>query len=492
VTTTKAALEILTITFGLAGRLSASWPLPPLLLLTLPAVVQAQFSYWDNSNGTCTITGYTGPGGDVSIPDAINGLTVTIIGLSAFADTSLTSVTIPASVTILGEQAFADCFGLTRVYLQGNPPGVAFQGVFDYFNPIGVPVYDPASVYYLAGTSGCGATYAGLPAFLWDPESQVAYLTTNGSTTVTGYLGPGGAVTIPSALNGLPVTGIANGALASCASLTSITVPNSVTNLADDAFASCASLTGVYFQGNAPSVGTDVFEGDNHATVYYLAGTSGWGPTFAGLPTMLNWAAQYNYTAMGGMVTIVGYNGPGGSVTIPGTIYGMPVTTVGDEAFYYCSNMTSVTIGGNVASIGDGAFSRCLSLTNAYFLGNAPAFGAGVFDYSRKGAAALWDPATIYYLPGTTGWSTNFAGLPTALWTPQVQTSDASFGVRNNQFGFTINWASGMPVVVEASTRLANPTWTPLATNTLASGSVYFNDPQWTNYPGRFYRLRWP
>jgi hypothetical protein len=44
VTTSKAALEILTITFGLAGRLSASWPLPPLLLLTLPAVVQAQFS----------------------------------------------------------------------------------------------------------------------------------------------------------------------------------------------------------------------------------------------------------------------------------------------------------------------------------------------------------------------------------------------------------------------------------------------------------------
>ena len=166
-------------------------------------------------------------------------------------------------------------------------------------------------------------------------------------------------MSIPDAINGLTVTIIGLSAFADT-SLTSITVPNSVTNLADDAFASCASLTGVYFQGNAPSVGTDVFEGDNHATVYYLAGTSGWGPTFD--------------------------------------------------------------------------------------------------------------------------------GLPTALWTPQVQTSDASFGVRNNQFGFTINWASGMPVVVEASTRLANPTWTPLATNTLASGSVYFNDPQWTNYPSRIHR----
>ena len=49
-----------------------------------------------------------------------------------------------------------------------------------------------------------------------------------------------------------------------------------------------------------------------------------------------------------------------------------------------------------------------------------------------------------------------------------------------------------MVVVVEASTNLANPIWSPLATNTLTSGSSYFSDPQWTNYPGRFYRLRWP
>jgi hypothetical protein len=99
--------------------------------------------------------------------------------------------------------------------------------------------------------------------------------------------------------------------------------------------------------------------------------------------------------------------------------------------------------------------------------------------------------ATAYYLPGTTGWGPTFGGLPTALWTPQVQTSDASFGVRTNQFGFTVNSAGGMVIVVEACTNLANPTWYPLATNTLTSGSFYFSDPQWANYPTRFYRLTW-
>jgi hypothetical protein len=73
-----------------------------------------------------------------------------------------------------------------------------------------------------------------------------------------------------------------------------------------------------------------------------------------------------------------------------------------------------------------------------------------------------------------------------------MQTSGASFGIQTNQFVFNINWASGMVVVVEASTDLANSAWIPLQTNTLTADSCYFSDPDWTNYPSRFYRLRSP
>ena len=51
---------------------------------------------------------------------------------------------------------------------------------------------------------------------------------------------------------------------------------------------------------------------------------------------------------------------------------------------------------------------------------------------------------------------------------------------------------SGLVIVVEASADLANPFWTPVGTNTLTGGSSYFSDPEWTNYPARFYRLRSP
>ena len=47
-------------------------------------------------------------------------------------------------------------------------------------------------------------------------------------------------------------------------------------------------------------------------------------------------------------------------------------------------------------------------------------------------------------------------------------------------------------VAVDACTNLASPIWTPLQTNTLTADTLYFSDPQWTNHPTRFYRLRSP
>jgi Beta-propeller repeat len=83
-------------------------------------------------------------------------------------------------------------------------------------------------------------------------------------------------------------------------------------------------------------------------------------------------------------------------------------------------------------------------------------------------------------------------GAPTTATSPTIQTADASFGVRTNRFGFNITSATNLVVVVEASTNLTNPVWIPVSTNAITGGTSYFSDPQWTNYPGRFYRIRSP
>jgi hypothetical protein len=109
-----------------------------------------------------------------------------------------------------------------------------------------------------------------------------------------------------------------------------------------------------------------------------------------------------------------------------------------------------------------------------------------------------FDPkVTAYYLPGTMGWdafSTN-TEVPTAAWflpKPLILNNEAGFGVQTDGFDFTISWATNVAVVVDASTNLSNAVWLPVQTNTLIDGTASFNDPQWINYPLRFYRLRSP
>jgi hypothetical protein len=233
------------------------------------------------------------------------------------------------------------------------------------------------------------------------------------------------------------VTSIGSSAFYQCYSLASIAIPNSVTSLGSWAFCQCSNLTSV-------TIGTNV--------------------------TAIPYGAFSDCSGLAG-------------IAIPNS-----VTYIGEAAFSNCTSLASITIPGSVTSIWDYAFSGCSGLTSVCFQGNAPRLGADVFD---NGSGA-WDPATIYYLPGTTGWGASVAGLPTALWTPQAQISDAGLGVRTNQFGFTITGTSNIVVAVEASTNLANATWSPLQTITLSGGSAYFSDPQWTNYASRFYRLSMP
>jgi hypothetical protein len=100
----------------LATRLSTACVvmLPLLLLLALPAAVQAQFTFTTN-NGVITITGYTGSGGAVTIPSTTNGYPVTSIGAYAFESAGLTSVIIPDSVTSIGDDPFGNCESLTAI-----------------------------------------------------------------------------------------------------------------------------------------------------------------------------------------------------------------------------------------------------------------------------------------------------------------------------------------------------------------------------------------
>ena len=92
-----------------------------LLLIFAPQTAAAETSgdYTYETSGLptfATITGYTGSGGDITIPSTIDEYPVEAIGNFAFESTAtLTSVNIPGSVTYIGEGAFFQCSALTSV-----------------------------------------------------------------------------------------------------------------------------------------------------------------------------------------------------------------------------------------------------------------------------------------------------------------------------------------------------------------------------------------
>ena len=73
---------------------------------------------------------------------------------------------------------------------------------------------------------------------------------------------------------------------------------------------------------------------------------------------------DFKYEVDDGKVTIADYTGAGGAVTVPNTIEGLPVTTIGDNAFCYCTGLTSITLPASITTIGYYAFSGCRSLTS--------------------------------------------------------------------------------------------------------------------------------
>jgi hypothetical protein len=71
----------------------------------------------------------------------------------------------------------------------------------------------------------------------------------------------------------------------------------------------------------------------------------------------------FTWTSDGTNVTISGYTGASGVVTVPGVVSNMPVTAIAANAFGGNTVLTNVTVPGSVASIGSGAFGSCLNLT---------------------------------------------------------------------------------------------------------------------------------
>jgi len=439
---------------------SASW-IPWLFILILTLPVEAQLTFTTN-DGALTITGYTGPAGALVIPSMIDGYSVTSIGMNAFnSRTDLTSITIAENVTNIGSGAFLGT-GLTGVSFGDHLVSI---GGFAFAGSGLTNVAIPASVTFIGAESLSASPLVAITVDALNPvySSGDGVLFDKPQFTLIKY--PPGKVGSYGIPNG--VTNVEHFAFAS-ARLTSVNVPASVARIGTRAFIDCSSLTNAVVGEGTTSIGPEAFTACASLTAITVDALN---PVYSSVDGVLFDKPQ---------TTLLQYpGGRTGSVVIS-----QNVTQIGASAFSN-SKVTDVVVPANVTNIEDSAFAKSAKLSGVYFRGDAPAPGGRVFFSDNN--------VTVYYLPGTTGWGSTFAGIPAALWVlsnPLILSNGSTFAVLSNGFSFIVSWATNALVVVEASTSLTNPVWSPLTTNSLTNGSFYFSDLGWTNSPARFYRLR--
>lgn len=282
------------------------------------ALMEGDFEYTVNADGTVTVVSYEGDGTAVVVPEKIAGKTVTVIGEKAFAyEDSITSVKLPDTVTEIGFGAFAQCWAVTSVNLPENLQTVgdyAFSSCHDLaeinlpasLRKIGKEAFSncqevkylriPATVTEIGeyAFSGLGYTNNG-----WSKGEFELVLEEGIEVIGNWFYGTSmESVVLPSTIKRIEA-----GAFTGCDYLSSITlneglvfiddlafdenyalteivIPATVTRVTNMSFRYCTKLKAIKFEGNAP----EVFLAENpdeplplkmDFTIYYHEGATG-------------------------------------------------------------------------------------------------------------------------------------------------------------------------------------------------------------------------
>ncbi len=229
-------------------------------------------------------------------------------------------------------------------------------------------------------------------------HAQFEYSTNADNTiTITGYEGPGGVVMIPSTINDLPVTDIAEFAFFSLG-LTSVTIPGSVVTIEDQAFYECFDLAEVTISNGVANIGQFAFGLCDLTNVFIPASVTNIQGPFVGCPNLIaiNVDPQNSfYYGVDGVLfdkvqqMLVEYpGGLAGAYTVPSNI-----TSIASDAFGE-GTISAINISASVTNIGDFAFEFCSSLTNAMLAQGVTSIGSYVF-YACTNLGKITIPSTV-------------------------------------------------------------------------------------------------
>ena len=379
---------------------------------------------------------------------------VTSIGWDAFIGSGITSVTIPNSINYIYPRAFEDCNNLTSVIVKNETPISISSHTFP--NRANITLYVPADSKAAYESANYWKEFKEIVGFITFEDSNVeaiclANWDTNGDgiltfseaaavTTIGNVFENNTSITSFDELQYFTsVTSLANSAFAGCSALTSIVLPNGLTSIGNEAFDSCSELASIIIPDGVTAI--------NYATFwhcYKLATVN----IPNGVTTIGNWAfyrcsissltipesvTSISNSAFAGCSSLTSIEVEGGNTiydsrndcnaiietatntllagcantTIPESVTSIgdnafyerstitsitipdAITSIGERAFIGCSNLTSIIIPEGVTSLGYASFNECSSLTTVIIPGNVTSIGERAFSACNSLASVI-------------------------------------------------------------------------------------------------------
>jgi hypothetical protein len=269
------------------------------------------------------------PLGSTATEYTVIASTETIGDYAFYNHSNLQSITLPDGLTTIGDNAFNTCFALESVIIPNTVTSIGTNAFNRCTALESVTIGSGVTSIKYDAFSNCSSTNL-KKVYIYDVSAWCNISFENASSNPLSYAHNlylnNELVTdleLPSTVNS-----IGNYAFDSCTSLTSVSIPESVTSIGLKAFEYCSNLTSITVNANNTVYSSDdgvLFDHDKTTLICCPAGKSG------------------SY------------------------IISDKVEKIESYAFYYCSSLTSVTIGSGVTYIAKYAFLGCSNLTSATF-----------------------------------------------------------------------------------------------------------------------------
>ena len=296
---------------------------------------------------------------------------------------NLTSIIIPNSITSIGESAFYNCSKLTSVIW--NAENCTKAGSED------CPIFSGCSEL---SSITIGENVRTIPNFAFEGCSRITSIVVDNDnqcfTSIDGNLYNKDKTkliqyaigkTDASFIIPVDVTSIGERAFSSCSGLTSITIPDNVTSIGERAFSSCRGLTSITIGNGVTSIGDCAFGGCSSLTnvIWNAENCTEAGSNHYSYSSIFYYCSKLSSITIGENVkTIPDFAFSGcrslTSITIPDG-----VTSIGDRVFRDCDSLTSITIPDGVTSIGNFAFYSCSGLTSVIIGNGVTSIGSSAF-----------------------------------------------------------------------------------------------------------------